>query len=276
MSYRDLGLNGATISSADLKKALEATKNAGFKYYEPRVPQLLSYSEHASVASAVELLNTCELSWLPLNALEGLFEKDLGELENMASEVFLLARDFGIGNVIIVPGKVRERKISRSQAIEIVKQVKKIAEGFGLALLYEMIGFTAHYFPTIADSAIIAEESGVPLVIDTFHLAVSKAKLKEITRLSPNSIGLVHLSDALTEGKTPEELGDGDRVLPGEGGLHLAGILEAIHGAGYQGPVSVEVFHSKYKERDPYEVAGEAYRRAQTILQAAGWTTQPG
>ena len=78
---------------------------------------------------------------------------------------------------------------------------------------------------------------------------------------------------ALTGDKTPVELQDADRVLSGEGGLPLVDMLTAISGIGYKGTVSVEVFHPKYGERDPRDVAQEAYKRAQTVLQAAGWSS---
>ena len=75
---------------------------------------------------------------------------------------------------------------------------------------------------------------------------------------------------ALTGDKTPVELQDADRVLPGEGGLPLADLLTAISGIGYKSAVSVEAFRLKYSDHDSREVAREAYQRARTVLQVAG------
>ncbi|MCK4392576.1 hypothetical protein KAX17_06685, partial [Candidatus Bipolaricaulota bacterium] len=48
-------------------------------------------------------------------------------------------------------------------------------------------------------------------------------------------------------------------------------LLTAISRTGYHGPVSVEVFHPRYKERDPAVIAQEAYHRAKEVLQASSW-----
>jgi sugar phosphate isomerase/epimerase len=138
-------------------------------------------------------------------------------------------------------------------------------------LLYELIGFATHVFSTLNAAVAVSREADVPLVLDTFHLAVSETTLTEIAELPCEAIGLVHLSDALSEGKERSELLDGDRVLPGEGGLPLRELLAAIADTGYRGPVSVEVFHPKYGNRSPHEVAREARERTLQILRQAGW-----
>lgn len=222
---------------------------------------------------AVSALRRSSLEWLPLNALEGLFALKLSALLARAGSVFLLAGRFGISQVIAVPGKPA-RGISMQEAQEAqetLRVVKEKANSYGISLLYELIGFSSHAFSTLAEANAVTEEADVPLVLDTFHLAVSQTNPEEVAKLSAEAIGLVHLSDALTKAKTPEELHDEDRVLPGEGGLPLAEILEAIFLTGYRGPVSVEVFHPRYKERDPAVIAQEAYHRAKEVLQASGW-----
>lgn len=265
-----LGLNGATLPNADLLTAIEAAKKAGFALYEPRVNQLYeaaSYNEDEKIQKA---LDTSGLAWLPLNALEGVFEFPLDPLPEHVDQVLSLAERFGVTQVILVPGKP-SRKITPSVTPATLSCLIDRARLHRVSLLYELIGFPTHAFPSLEQAYAVASNVGTPLVLDTFHLAVSRASPQEIASLSAEAIGLVHLSDALTEGRAPEDLLDQDRVLPGEGGLPLVDILEAIASTGYQGPVSVEVFHPRYRECDPYEVAQEAYRRTEEVLQASGW-----
>jgi sugar phosphate isomerase/epimerase len=137
--------------------------------------------------------------------------------------------------------------------------------------LYELIGFPTFAFPSLDQACELARAAGVRLVLDTFHLTISRTPPTEIARLPASSIGLVHLSDALASGKELGELRDEDRVLPGEGGLPLEDLLAGIRQTRYSGPVSVEVFHPRYGERDPATVARDAFRAAREILAAAGW-----
>ena len=69
-----LGLNGATIVRASLESGLIAARDAGFSFYEPRVPALTDCEELGHRELALAALQKPDFSWLPLNALEGLFE----------------------------------------------------------------------------------------------------------------------------------------------------------------------------------------------------------
>jgi len=91
-----LGLNGATIPSADLQTGLNAAKEAGFSYYEPRISLLLDYEANGPIEQASILLRESGLSWLPLNAVEGLFSLEQSELLSRADEVFSLATRFEV------------------------------------------------------------------------------------------------------------------------------------------------------------------------------------
>lgn len=265
-----LGLNGATVPSADLCSGILAASQAGFSAYEPRIPTLTCWEAHHDRTLVPELHG---LAWLPLNALEGVFALGREKLESRAREVFTLASRFGIPQVIIVPGNVAGRCFPMKKARQELVWLRDEAARLGLSPLYELIGFASHAFPSLCQARALADSTGIPLVLDTFHLAVSQTSRKDIARLPGEAIGLVHLSDALTTGKTLEELTDEDRVLPGEGGLPLLEILEAIGCTGYKGPISVEVFHPKYKDQDPFALARDAFYRSSSVLHETGWTT---
>ncbi|MCD6494737.1 hypothetical protein J7K60_01645, partial [Candidatus Bipolaricaulota bacterium] len=102
-----LGLNGATIAQANLESGLTVAKDAGFSYYEPRIPALIDCEEHGCRERALASLRDTGLSWLPLNALEGLFELTPDRLLARGEEIFSLAERFNVHQVIIVPGKGR-------------------------------------------------------------------------------------------------------------------------------------------------------------------------
>jgi len=258
-----LGLNGATIVRADLESGLIAARNAGFSYYEPRVPTLAGCEKQGCRERALESLHEAGLSWLAINALEGVFELAPDRLLARSEEIFCLAERFNVRQVIVVPGKGRP---TFTDAKELLMEFGKRGRKHGVSLLYEFIGFPEHAFPTLQEAHTVAAAAGLPLVLDTFHLAVSRTEPELIAALPPDAIGLVHLSDALTEGKTMAEIADLDRVLPGEGGLPLANFVRAILDTGYTGPLSVEVFHPKYELDEPATVAGQAFWQARELL----------
>ncbi|MCR4391505.1 MAG: sugar phosphate isomerase/epimerase [Candidatus Acetothermia bacterium] len=263
-----LGLNGATLATASLDTGIRAARDAGFAGYEPRTPVLEGCEARGGREAALAAVAEIGLTWLPLNALEGVFALDGPTLPSQATAVFSLAARFRVPQVILVPGSAR---IAESAAHAELAWLKTQATQHHVSVLYELIGFPTFAFPSLDQAYDLASAAGVPLVLDTFHLAVSRTSPGEIARLPKAAIGLVHLSDAITAGKAVEELRDEDRVLPGEGGLPLVDILTAIHRTGYRGPVSVEVFHPKYGEQDPYAVARDAHRRARQVLAQAGW-----
>ena len=264
-----LGLNGATLPNSDLLTGIRAASDAGFEFYEPRIPRLLEVDNPEGRDQVREVIGKTGLKWLPINALEGVFSLDESSLVKTAESVFALAKRFSIGQVIAVPGSVPE-PVGRTEAIATLGRLKAIAAQYDVRLLYELIGFGHHAFPSLGEARQVAQGAGLPLVLDTFHIAVSETPLEEISDLDTDEIGLVHLSDAIVGNRSVIEINDADRVLPGEGDLPLASLLTAIAKSGYQGPLSVEVFHPKYGTHDPDQVAGEALRRAKDLAAAAG------
>jgi len=263
-----LGLNGATIPGADLETGIGAARAGGFAAYEPRVPALLDCERRGTRDRALARLEASGLSWLPLNALEEVFEMAPRALAAHAHEIFSLAARFSIPQVIVVPGRPG-RAVALETARATLSALVGQARDHGVSLCYELIGFPSHAFASLSAAVDLTTGLGIPLVLDTFHLAVSRTVSEALCALDPRAIGLVHLSDALTGRGRVEALTDADRVLPGEGGLPVGGLLGAILTSGYRGPVSVEVFHPRYGATDASSVARDACRSARDALTIA-------
>ena len=256
---KGIGLNGATLPERDLLTKILAAADAGFQYYEPRVPELLAFDTPNGRRDVRRTLAEAGLRWLPLNALEGVFSPLAA-----ADRVFPLAERFGIDAVIAVPAPL-EGNLEWRDAVSELERTRRLAEDHGLGLLYELIGFSQHAFPSLGLATDLSREAGIPLVLDTFHLAVSQASTNVIAGLPADRIGLVHLSDAILGGRPVAAIADGDRVLPDEGELPLSEIIDAIGKTGFTGPISVEVFHPKYASEDASRVAERALRAARRL-----------
>ena len=265
-----LGINGATIPGADLLTGIHAASIAGFTMYEPRVPKLLECDSQPGRHEVKSSLSNKSLDWLPLNGLENVFALSVPEIGEAARRVCDLAAGFGIHQVILVPGAA-DRPISPNEAADTLEELKTIAASFEVNWLYEFIGFPQHAFSSLSQARSLAQATGIPLVMDTFHLAVSGTDGTAIRRMDASEIGLIHLSDALVQGRPLADLLDQDRVLPPEGGLPLPDYMQAFAEIGYANPVSVEVFYPRYALVEPVMGAREALTRACDVLTSAGF-----
>jgi 4-hydroxyphenylpyruvate dioxygenase len=79
---------------------------------------------------------------------------------------------------------------------------------------------------------------------------------------------LAHLNDAP---KQPiAAISDGDRLLPGEGAIDPRAFLNALRTAGYDGPVSLEVFSAQLKTMPPLDAARKAWTACKNLLANSG------
>jgi 4-hydroxyphenylpyruvate dioxygenase len=258
-----IGLNGATLPGRDLLTKIRAATAAGFALYEPRVPELLAFDTPEGRVEVGRAMAEGGLGWLPLNALEGVFAAG-GVALDSARTILPLAARFGVSQVIAVPAPP-VGGLGRSAAMAELRELVSRAETEGVRLLYELIGFPHYAFPRLELAAELAGAVGLPLVLDTFHLAVSETALEEIASLDAEQIGLVHLSDAIVGDRPVTTITDDDRVLPGEGDLSLSNMIDAIGRTGFGGPISVEVFHPKYAQEETNEVAQRALSGARRL-----------
>jgi 2-keto-myo-inositol isomerase len=93
----------------------------------------------------------------------------------------------------------------------------------------------------------------VGLVVDSFHMHLSKTGFSELAKVQGDRLFLVHVNDS-EKGDTAR-LSDGNRVLPGEGVVDLQELRANLARVKYDGFVSLELFRQSYWEQDPDEVA---------------------
>lgn len=80
------------------------------------------------------------------------------------------------------------------------------------------------------------------LLLDSWHWHTSYGTLDELKQLTNADIIEVHVNDAQKERKV-DELIDNERLLPcTTGAIDLKGFINALHGMGYDGPISCEPF----------------------------------
>lgn len=132
---------------------------------------------------------------------------------------------------------------SLGRAVASLGEASQWAAGYGVRLALEFRADTA--FCTNLDTALtLVEQCGEPnlgVCLDAFHFHKGPSKPEDLERLSAANVFLVQVSDVAG---VPRELaGDSDRVLPGEGDIRLAPLVDRLRAIGYAGAVSLELFN---------------------------------
>jgi sugar phosphate isomerase/epimerase len=96
----------------------------------------------------------------------------------------------------------------------------------------------------------------VGLLVDCYHCFTTGIGEAEIAKLNDAQIVHVHVNDA-ARGTTPATAKDGERVLPGDGVIDLAGFVRGLEAAGYGGYVAAEVLAPQDIAGSPDEAAAK-------------------
>jgi sugar phosphate isomerase/epimerase len=116
-----------------------------------------------------------------------------------------------------------------------------IAARAGVRLALEQVGRSStrsdvySCIPQLRDArAIVAQTPDVGLVIDSYNVATADVDFAEIADVPRARLAIAHVADL--------DRDTGRRCLPGYGVLDLTAFVHALDGAGYDGPVSLELF----------------------------------
>ncbi|MEM7576246.1 MAG: sugar phosphate isomerase/epimerase family protein [Planctomycetota bacterium] len=114
--------------------------------------------------------------------------------------------------------------------------------------------------------------SNVGLLLDCFHWHCAGEDEAAIAALPASRIVGVHINDAIADRPTDEQRVD-ERELPGVTGvIDLLGFMRGLQRAGYDGPVSSEPTHPRWKQTDPDDAVaqtGDAVRAAIALINGA-------
>jgi len=155
----------------------------------------------------------------------------------------------------------------------LVKDLRKLAMlaiPMNIKIAYEALswGRVVNEFPQAWEIICQADMPNLGLGFDSYHMFATNTSLEELDILDPDKIFLVQLADFMwTEIKSVEEriaTARHFRVFPGEG-VHseaLATLVSRLHGLGYRGDYSFEVFNDDYLQMPLPSVAERAWRSA--------------
>ena len=110
----------------------------------------------------------------------------------------------------------------------------------------------------------------VGIVLDSWHWHVGGGGADQLAELKPEQIVSVRLAD-IPDDVNLATIDDSQRVAPGEGGLvDCAAIVRALADIGYEGPVSLFPYPSRFRTRTRDKTVQRATAALDSIWEAAG------
>lgn len=180
---------------------------------------------------------------------------------------FARARRLGACNVLVAGDDPDEARLTESFAA-----LASLARGYGLTVDLEFMPWTQ--VPNLAVARRIVETAGEPnggVLIDALHLDRSPSTIDEVRDLPRERINYVQFCDGPAEYDASDagliDVARRARLMPGEGGIDLAGLARAIP---RDVVVSIEVPNHALAERMPArERAKTALRATRSVIESA-------
>ena len=262
-----LALNGATTMRASLETDLQAGKAAGFDYVEVWKAKL----KDKSIIDLKNLFAEAGVPPLSINSIEHITFRDAQSYEGIKKEcreLSNIAAEIECPYIVVVPGRLPPGDVDVvEESVHVLTELCDLAAEHGVALGFEFLGQPDCSVPTLVLAAGIVRSAGrdnLGLVIDSFHFYAGGSNTRMIEKLDPSMIYIFHINDAEDLPRT--QLEDRHRLLPGLGILPLREMVGAFRDIGYDDVASIEIFRPEYWERDPFQLARDAKRATQQIV----------
>jgi sugar phosphate isomerase/epimerase len=267
-----LGLHTGTIMHTNLMTDIRVAQETGYDAIEFYIPKLVRYLDAGYAPEELRpALGTLKLAMI--NSFLHIERQDPDarrELRKQCERICQVAHTLGCPTLQVValnglrgePWPQIRSKVGQSLA-----ELADIAAPFGVRLALEPVTFTPlRWLSQALEVLDVAGRGNIGLCLDTFHLWTAGTSWEEVAALDAALIAVAHISDAMP--RQGNEWSDADRdVLPGDGILPLREGIEAIRATGYDELWCVEMLGSYHWEWDPFVLATEVKRRADTLLQ---------
>ena len=263
--------------NADLVTDIRAAKAAGFDCLEIWAAKLRSYLQLHTTAELKAVFDENDITPYSINSLERITFRDTEgqtQLLRECEELCHIAGELDCPYLVVVPGILPEGTTDDAiieESVRILNALADIAAKYNVKLAFEFLGQPDCSVQTLDFAKEIVAKvnrENVGLVLDSFHFYAGNSSFAAIDSLDAEKLFIFHINDA--EELPRHELEDRHRLLPGLGILPLKEILTGLRRIGYDRVVSVEIFRPEYWQRDPYELAKEAYAAVQNVFRKTG------
>ncbi|MFC5174411.1 bifunctional sugar phosphate isomerase/epimerase/4-hydroxyphenylpyruvate dioxygenase family protein [Streptomyces mutomycini] len=268
----------ATVSlSGTLTEKLTAAARAGFDGVEIFENDLTGspLGPEEIRERAADLGLTIDL-FQPMRDIEAVPADEFARNLRRAEHKFRLMRRLGTGTVLVCSSVSPYAVDDDALAAEQLHRLAGLAQESGVRVAYEALAWGRHV-STYEHAWRIVEAADHPALgvcLDSFHILARGSDVTGIEAIPGDRIFFLQLADAPQMALDVLQWSRHHRCFPGQGDLDVAGLVRAAVRAGYDGPLSLEVFNDVFRQADAGRTAVDA-RRSLTLLQESAGLTAP-
>ncbi|WP_426567961.1 bifunctional sugar phosphate isomerase/epimerase/4-hydroxyphenylpyruvate dioxygenase family protein [Streptomyces canus] len=269
----------ATVSlSGSLTEKLTAAARAGFDGVEIFENDLL-----ASPLGPEEVRARCADLGLgidlyqPMRDMEAVPADEFARNLRRARAKFALMNRLGADTVLVCSSVSPLAEDDDDLAAEQLGRLAGLAQDFGIRVAYEALAWGRHV-STYDHAWRIVETADHPALgtcLDSFHILSRGSDPKGIEDIPGEKIFFLQLADAPLPAMDVLQWSRHHRRFPGQGGFDVAGLLRHVLRAGYDGPLSLEVFNDVFRQAEAGPTAVDARRSLLLLQEEAGLGALP-
>ncbi|MFE0946344.1 bifunctional sugar phosphate isomerase/epimerase/4-hydroxyphenylpyruvate dioxygenase family protein [Streptomyces mutabilis] len=269
----------ATVSlSGSLTEKLTAASRAGFDGVEIFENDLLAspLTPEEIRARCADLGLTIDL-YQPVRDIEALPEEEFTRALRRARHKFELMRRLGADTVLVCSSVSPHALDDDALAAEQLSRLAGLAENHGVRVAYEALAWGRH-ISTYDHAWRVVESADHPSLgtcLDSFHILSRGSDPKGIEDIPGEKIFFLQLADAPLLAMDVLQWSRHYRCFPGQGGFDVAGLVRHVLRAGYEGPLSLEVFNDVFRQSEAGPTAVDARRSLLTLQETVGLATPP-
>ncbi|WP_327698792.1 sugar phosphate isomerase/epimerase and 4-hydroxyphenylpyruvate domain-containing protein [Streptomyces sp. NBC_00459] len=269
----------ATVSlSGSLTEKLTAASRAGFDGVEIFENDLLAspLTPEEIRARCADLGLTIDL-YQPMRDIEAVPEDEFARNLRRARHKFELMRRLGTDTVLVCSSVSPLALDDDALAAAQLGRLADLAQDFGVRVAYEALAWGRHV-STYDHAWSIVEAAGHPALgtcLDSFHILSRGSDPKGIEDIPGERIFFLQLADAPLLAMDVLQWSRHYRCFPGQGGFDIAGLLQHVVRAGYDGPLSLEVFNDVFRQAEAGPTAVDARRSLLVLQESIGLAPLP-
>jgi 2-keto-myo-inositol isomerase len=267
-------LNTSTIRPTPILKKIDAAAGAGFDALELWTQDLEKYQQGGG--NVKELGRRIRDKGMFVVDVIGLWDGMPGDEDAYRAQMptnrvrMKLAGDVGSRHIAVLPLPDRENFDLKQATVRYRELLEIGLEDYGIRPAMEFVsifkGVTR--MGQAAQIALDADHPKACIIPDTFHLHNGGSGFNGIKFLQGDFIASFHWND-VPDTPPPGQMGDKDRIFPGDGILPLDQALRDLYFIGYQGPLSLELFRREHYRMDPLEVCRQGVEKMQANVARA-------
>ena len=269
----------ATVSiSGSLTEKLHACAAAGFDGVEVFEPDLIA-SDHSpeEIRTLARRLGLSLDLYQPLRDIEGVDEATFAENLRRAEATFVTAQRLGIRTVLVCSNVATATVDSDERSADQLRRLGDLAQTMDIKVAFEALawGRFVDDYRRAWRIVELADHPAVGLCLDTFHVLSRDHDTSAIESIPGHKIFYLQLADAPALSMDVLSWSRHHRLFPGEGDFDLTTFVSRVLAAGYDGPLSLEVFNDTFRQTDPDRTAVHALRSLVWLQDKVGARQSP-